>query len=400
MKRSIVFVFLTIVAMSLSAHAQDTNSSAPVPTYTVQPTDTGWELARRYYDDATTWRRIVDMNPTLQQPGRVTEKGGRIILLLKPGEVLVGLDRLGVEAPKAVPFEQLELPKPEPIVKVKNVQVPTPTTPTWMWWLLGLLVLFALVAWFVNRMLSKDPVRSGPPMIQGGVQETNLVASLQQVAARANGAEVRNSQDPSFYQQFTVLRSTPGRIWGVLNVRYADGKVTPRRLNGERAWEAEVELPLEPRQTVRRREVVYMLQGCGNDLRTGGVSRYLPGPGFRFEADPVVAPVASTATAVIPTTAVPAAPAMAIVPTVATAPTSATAPSVVVAPIVPVTTTSVTTIEPVAEGVVFEYKRATKTQPAMIRLRGVEAEDFVFTSGPDGTTLRYKETEKEVVVKK
>jgi hypothetical protein len=120
-----------------------------------------------------------------------------------------------------------------------------------------------------------------------------------------------------------------------------------------------------------------MLQACGNDLRYGGISRYLPGPEFRFEADPVVAiptPAPAPQPAVQPAAVTPEPPA----PQPAPAPAQAAAST------------------PQGEGVIsFEFKRANNGQPNMVRLQGIEAEEFTFSVGPDGTTLRYREVEGE-----
>ncbi len=163
-------------------------------------------------------------------------------------------------------------------------------------------------------------------------------------------------------QQFTVLRQTAGRIWGVMNVSYADGRSVPRQLHGDRAYEALVRFP------GGTEEALYMLQACGNDLRYGGISRYLPGPDFRFEADPAPvvqpAPVAAPEPEPAPVAAEPAtAPAQAAVATAA-----------------------------VDDGMVtFEFRKQSNGQPNLVRLQGIETEEFFFSVGSTGTTLRYRE---------
>ena len=146
------------------------------------------------------------------------------------------------------------------------------------------------------------------------------------------------------------MEQVAGRIWGVLNIRYADGREVPRRLSGESAFRARVRFPSHTEETL------YMLQACGNDLRYGGISRYLPGPEFRFEAD------------------MPATP----------------APAPIAVPEALVETVAITD-----DGTVtFEFKKATNGQPSMVRIKGIETEEFTFSAGPDGTTLRYKEVAK------
>lgn len=354
MKRMIVFLsvlVLLLVVTPAKVQAQ----------YTVVIGDTGWELARQYYDDATTWQRIVDMNPALQKSGRVFEKGGKIILILKPGEQLLGLEKLGVTAPKAVSISELGLEQPAP----KIVEVPTPKIPSWVWWVLfGILALIVL-AGFVSvfslinpdreefereRVLNQDPVSSGPPMVPGGVNEATAPAHLQEMAARIYMEETGRTATST--QMFTILRSTLGRGWGIMGVLYADSRVESRRLNGERVYQAEVRFP------DGNIETLYMLQGCGNDLQYGGIHRYRPQDDFRFEADVITEP----APAPIPVVEV--APALAIVPA---------------------------TAEHVEDGVVrIEVRRQTADQPAMIRMSGVDdTADMTCDIRPGAIVVRF-----------
>ncbi len=241
-------------------------------TYIVQKGDNLWRLAGSHLDDAKLWEQIYSDNPFLQEPGRRFQKNGVVYVMVRPGEKLVGLEKLGITA-TLPPIEQLRLEQPP--AQVYRIA----TTPAWVWWPLALTVGILIAIWLIYRMLTRDPVNSGPAMVPGGITEANATSEMQQVAARAYGLSQRASQDYRHYQQFTVIRQTVGRIWGNMTVRYADGRSVPRRLNGERAYEAEVRFP------DGRTETLYMLQGCGNDLRYDGISRYLPGPKFRFEAD-------------------------------------------------------------------------------------------------------------------
>src|SRR3990167_9100402 len=112
--------FVLIAIMVLWAVPAITMAQAPQP-YVVQQGDTGWELARTYYDDPVEWRAIVKLNPFLQQPNRIVEREGKIILLLKPGEELFGLERLNVPAPTAVPITELVSPAP-PVTEAATEQ--------------------------------------------------------------------------------------------------------------------------------------------------------------------------------------------------------------------------------------------------------------------------------------
>ena len=72
-----------------------------------------------------------------------------------------------------------------------------------------------------------------------------------------------------------------------MRILYADGSERISRFNGDRAYRANVTYPNGTEDTL------YMLRACGNDLRFSGISRYIPGAGFRFEPDPVPQPAAA-----------------------------------------------------------------------------------------------------------
>ncbi len=290
MKRFILAALAAALLLALPLAAQETVSG---DTYTVQSGDTLWELSGFHKGDPTLWRQLVDLNPFLQEKGRIFEdQQKRTIALIRPGEKLVGLEKLGI-VPMLVPLDQLKLSGAAPVPVVVH------ETPNWVYWLLGLLGLLVLLTiaylLFQRFVLDVDPVTSRPAVVPGGVTDATAPTAFQEMAARQHQATTGQTV-PS--QQFTVLETTPGRIWGGLNVRYADGREVPRRLNGERAYQARVRFPDPHLSLLGREETLYMLQGCGNDLRYGGISRYLPGPDFRFEADqPVVTAVASQVTA-------------------------------------------------------------------------------------------------------
>ena len=274
------------------------------------------------------------------------------------GEKLVGLDGLGIIA-DLTPIDQLGLSQPAPVT-VREIS-------NWTWWILGIAVLLLLSACWLIWVLSADPVTSGPAMFRGGVCDENATAAIQSVAARAAGYEYSESVTPTTYQQFTVIGQIAGRIWGVMTVCYSNGRSVPRQLNGDRAYRAEVGFP------DGHTERLYMLQGCGNDLRFSGISRYLPGPNFQFEADPV-----QTSTSTPPTQTGP----------------------VRSAPAEPQVSTPVATV-PVPDSqddgtVTLKFKKATKDKPILVEVTGIEVDEMTFSTGPKGTSFRYTELEKEV----
>ena len=385
------------------------NLAAQEDTYIVQPGDNLWNLAGAHLDDAKLWESIYKDNPFLQEPGRRFQKDGIVYVMIRPGEKLVGLEKLGIIA-TLTPIDRLHLPQQTAVYEV-------PTTPMWVWWLHALAVLLFIFACLVYRMLNRDPVNSGPAMVPGGVTETNATTAMQQVAARAAGYNSGESRHPDIYQQFTILRQIVGRIWGDMTVRYADGQSIPRRLNGVRAYEARV---IFPNGTI---ETLYMLQGCGNDLRYAGISRYLPGPEFRFERDPVVptavpkfrfeeSPVVPTAVPEQPAsdnkTAQPAPvsePKLATpTPEMENKETTTNLPSgaqINKCGEFVRTKDAPSTPHSQPEGVItFEFKRSSNGQPNLVRLQGVEAEELTFSVGPDGMTVRYREVAKKTAASK
>lgn len=295
--------------------------------------------------------------------------------MIRPGEKLVGLEKLGITA-TMTPIEKLELAQPAPVVIHDQL-------PTWAWWPLIAAILLLVGCYLVYRMLTRDPATARPAMVPGGVTSETAGPNFQHMAGRVH-EHATGQYIPS--QRFVVLEQVAGKIWGVLNVRYADGMSIPRRLVGERAFRARVRFPNGTE------EILYMLQACGNDLRYGGISRYLPGPEFRFEADQPEAPVQ---TAPVPAPAEPAPTPATVVPV--TAPVGhnpvldqyrtpeGPVPQQVMVPAIP---------QPVGV-ITFEFKRSNNGQPNMVRLQGIKAEEFSFSVGPEGTTLRYREVEEE-----
>lgn len=370
MKRLIgcLVVFLVLFAGTLSA-----------TQYTVLPGDTGWELAREYYRDATKWQKVVDANPFLKTPGRVFEKNGRIILILKPGERLEGLEWMGMKAPIAVSIAELGLMAPSP----KIVEVSSPIWP----WLLGALAFIALIAgasalakYNARRFqaealaaeqedrrrdaearlerkqrlerereleLSSDPVTSGTPFVPGGIPATDPERlrnffTAQAVESYAN----RTGNDPMRVQVEQIGPIESGLMYGDEGeVGYLDARgFRPRRIPepGIAAYQGRFRFPDGTEQLLQ------CLVGCMNPTRgySGDVYR-----GYTFVPTGIVVP--------------------------------APEPVVVTTPEPPaVMTTGVTEVMPVnendesellvEEGVVrIEFRPATDDKPMMILMTGV-----------------------------
>lgn len=306
MKRMVVMFLLMTLILTTSAFSQENE------TYIVQQGDTGWDLSRQYYDDATVWQRIVDMNPFLQGPGRVFEdEDGRIILIIRPGESLAGLENLGIAPPTAVSIENLV----RPLLTTSVTAESEATFPRWIWPVIFQIIFAAFaIAWlsilWQNKReqqkrevreseLRQDPVASGPPIIQGGVRPSDterLTQAFDELAVadylRLNPGTVRST--------IRVERIGPietGMISGEGMVGYADG-ARPRRID-----------PAQPGYRARfrfpdgREDLLMSLQGCMNPCYFGeGMSGFTFTP--REEVVPTPAATTSTPVPVHPTVAV------------------------------------------------------------------------------------------------
>ncbi len=330
------------------AQAEHTSPAPVTSDYVVQPGDNAWNLSGQHLGDSRVWHRIVEENPILQQRGRVFTRGGVTYVMMKSGEHLQGLAQFGITTVPAQASANAAPPSSMMAVATDIHSSPFPQVPSWAWWILGVVMVGGAVFYLVRRMLLADPATSGPQMVRDGVNAETARVRFEGMAERQN---------------FDILEQTAGRISGVMNVRYADGTERPRAMRDEPAFEARV------RHQNGSIESLYMLQRCGNDLRYGGISRYLPGPEFRFVADQV----AEAAPAPQPEPAAEVAP-----ESVVETPREEAGPEV-----------------DLPDGTVkFEFRRGRGDQQNLIRLTGIEAEDITFERQDRTTTLRYTETPK------
>lgn len=267
--------------------------AAQTSVYQVQSGDTGWELARQYYSDATTWQRIVDMNPFLQKPGRVFEQDGKIILLLKPGEELSGLERLNIAPPQAVPIEQLvpaaKVTRAPNTVSTQEASGAGLSQENWLLMLLfGLLIVTILYFMFrdtVNnlvipsrrraiqqqrereREMQRDPVTSGPAMVPGGIPptDTGRLQSFFDEQAVASYARRNPTVDRTTIRAQRIGPIETGTITGEGLVGYLGGQFRPRRITTPlQAYQARYRFP------DATEEVLQCLQACMNPVAFGG----------------------------------------------------------------------------------------------------------------------------------
>lgn len=344
------FVRIVMLVLLLLVTAQVTRAQ-----YAVQNGDSLWKIAGKELLDAREWEKIYADNPFLAQEHRRFEKDGVIYVLLKPGEVLKGFDPQGGITPT---LEELKTPDAK-VVEVEKPRTFWEKLQSGLWGLVWFLVFCCLLAMYIAmrdsvnrwRNLRKDPVTSGLPVVQGGVTSEAAPARFQEQAARQWQRETLRTASSSL---FTILRSVRGRGWGIIDVGYADGTHADRRLNGEVVYQAEVRFP------DGKTETLYMLQGCGNDLRFGNIRNYTPAEGFRFEPD------------------------------VATVTPAVTAP---VAEVAQVVATPVPVVEttPIEDGVVrIELKPLQGDKPAMVRLTGIDESRGAECEIRDGSiTVRY-----------
>lgn len=253
--------------------------------YTIQAGDNLWSLAQVKLQDPFKWVSLEAQNPILRDRTRYSIDGrGRLIVLIKPGETLCGLEEAGVSPNDFATARPDSWVAPGYTGDYSSKVSLTETQPqvkdgrddAMMWWwvcffLVFTLLLASVAQWLRSRRLVlNDPATAGPPMVPGGVTEANAEQALRDVAARRFGGT---------HQDFTVLERTAGRVYGTMVVSYRDNTGRQWTMTGQQAYQARI------RRLNGHVEVIYMLQACGNDLRFGQVAGYQPGDDFRFEPE-------------------------------------------------------------------------------------------------------------------
>ena len=249
-------------------------STGCMQPYTVKQGDNLWALSDWRLHNPRLWSWLVQQNPMLQEPGRQYNKNGTTYVMIRPGEMLYCLEEAGITLSTT----------PDVTSNVASTldgkdQGSNSVTAKWTlgdeiasflegnWGWLLLLLGTGLLVWFL-RELDKDPVRSGPPQVTGGVSDDTIRDQLQR----------RGSQ-----QNFTLIPGsiTRGRGYGRMMVSYHGGAEHLRVLSGETIYRA---------RALRHdgQEVdVYTLQGCGNDVNQ--LQRFRLFNNFRFVGDETVA---------------------------------------------------------------------------------------------------------------
>lgn len=352
MKRFMLIPALALVmaaAVPAQVFTPSTTVNNSVSEYFVQKGDNLWKLSELKLHNPEQWHWLVVQNPFLNNPGRqFTKKDGTFVVIIKEGEVLRGLREVGVTSNTIANNTTPPYHDSETRVVGKTFSEKVGDFFAHNWWWLAFLGLLGLAALWLRREVRRDPVESRPAQVPGGV---NTVVDAQ---ARFSERGAR--------QHFTILDTTAGWISGTMGVSYADGTRRPRTLDRQRAYQATV------RHQDGRTESLYMLQACGNDLKYGGIERYLPGPDFSFIPDPVVVPTPE------PVAETPPAPEAAAL--------------------------DLTDVAPPAEvgnrpELKIELKPAeTPGATAMVRVTGAPTEDMVLTVTDDTFTLRFHPASK------
>lgn len=233
--------------------------------YMIQKGDTLWWLEGYHRGDPSQWRRIVDENPFLKEPGRIYEKGGKTIALIKPGEQLKGLVELGI-LPREAPISEFQVQIPEPSRGMGNI-----------WYLLlGLGIAAAVYGLYRLIRIFSDPATSGQPVVRGGLsanQPRDIENRFQQIAS------ARIESGEPIPQRVGPIEE--GFLSGYGRVQYRD-RSEMKRLNREPAFRARF------RFHDGREEDLFFLQRCANDVVLYH-TRYI---GFTFEPGRQVVPVA------------------------------------------------------------------------------------------------------------
>jgi hypothetical protein len=258
-----VYVILVLVVMGVFsfsaafvAFAQSSPEKAETGIYVVKEGDTLWWLEGIHRGDPVQWRRIVEENPFLKEPGRIYEKGGKTIALIRPGEQLKGLVELGI-IPKEIPISDLKVPAPVPVSK---------PSAWYLWLLIGFAIAAAMYGLYRLLRLFSDPATAGQPIVRGGIpadRPRDIEGRFQQIA------ETRIASGEPIPQRVGPIEAGFLSGWG--RVQYRD-HTERKRLKREPAYRARF------RFTNGVEEDLFFLQRCANDVRFG--ARYR---GFRFE---------------------------------------------------------------------------------------------------------------------
>lgn len=284
-KLRIPILLLALVVLAALAAPVIAPAQQPVggPAYTIQPGDTLWELAGVKLDDPRQWRVIVEKNTFLQEPGRIFERGGKIIALIRPGEKLDGLAELGI------------MPRVYPLPESPRASDTTISRSDIFWWvalvfLTLLAVAVAVSPGFPFHWLRRRASATGIPVVDGGIppeEPERIAARFDTIAGQRYAAVNPLAGTEARPQRIGPIEN--GFLSGGGRVQYRD-RVEERRLHSEPAYRARFRFP------DGREEDLFFLSACANDVTIGG-ARY---SGFQWEPRQIVAAAPPPPAPVVP----------------------------------------------------------------------------------------------------
>lgn len=299
-----VLTLATIVAI-LFAAGSISAQMATRPLYVVQPDDTLWQLSGKYLNDPLKWGQVLGANPFLNQSGRVFKlPDGRTVVIIKPGEKLTGLERIGIVYEPFLASELAVISITVPPAKA----VTSASTPAMakagtedtqsigkridaylvdkvsdpVFWVWVVIVLLAALAFYTQRWRFKNPATSGEPIVSGGIQSNQPEAierRFQRIAERRMG-EINPTADRASEIPERIGEIEEGTLSGTGEVFYRDTGWQRREFVREPAYRARFRFPNGAE------EELFFLQRCANDVRYYN-NRYR---GFTFQPKTVVVP--------------------------------------------------------------------------------------------------------------
>ncbi len=241
-------------------------------TDTVKMGDNAWGLSEKNFGTGVEWRQLIEMNPFLQEPGRVWYDHNKKMwfCMIHPGEVLKR------------PAKVLPILNPVDTSGNNSSIVLKPKEFNWFdklsfWELLFVFVVipFLLIIWLWSvlkrirerKILKMNPVTAGEPQVKGGVNDGGARDRIQTLA---------QSQFPSARIEIKNIRR--GKLSGVAKVHYDENtyhgywdKIAAEfygeSLNTKKIHLNDVDGYAGEITVNGAEQTIFFLQGCGNDVQ-------------------------------------------------------------------------------------------------------------------------------------
>ena len=338
----LIACLITLFAPVSLAQVEAETGVSTEDLYVVQQDDTLYELAGVRRSNPELWRQVVAVNPFLQEKGRLFDRDGKTIVLIRPGEKLVGLGRLGVIAER-VPFDRLA-PAPMPV----PTPTPVPIDDSWPLWAKIMIALLALIVALIITIiisvmrggrlarrlgvhvtdvetndplngqtiaprrarplpplelptividLDADPATAGTPFDEWGTSLDEMVEgdALELVYREyARIHDIESSDLAVLYAlNFEIVNVEAGIIDGIMIVRYLNGPDRLIRMNNVKGFRVTVKFPDE-----EQTRTLYSVRACANPARAENERENVGQEGFTFtpttSTQSVEEPVVST----------------------------------------------------------------------------------------------------------